>query len=388
MEKMANLQQAVAGAQVGNLRGAIRAPGWHSFLRTIPHRLKPPVLLSLFMVALTLGSSAVANEPLHWSQLPPLPDALGVAGPFAGVSGDTLLVAGGANFPGRMLWEGGKKVWHDEVYGLTAKTNRWVQVGKLPRPLAYGVSITTGQGLIIIGGSDADRHYGEVYQLNYLDGKLLVKNLPALPLPLANAAGALVGSTIYVAGGSEHPGEQAAVSQVFSLALAEENPTWKQVPACPGKARILPVAAAWKNAFYLFGGAALEATNGKIARSYLHDAWRYQPELGWQRLADLPKPCVAGPTPAPKVGEDFLLVGGDDGALAGFQPPERHPGFPKLVLAYDVNGDRWYRHGEVPAPRATVPAVYWQGLYVIPSGEMRPGVRSPEVWALATRGEP
>ena len=29
----------------------------------------------------------------------PLPDSIGVAGPFVGVHGDALIVAGGANFP-------------------------------------------------------------------------------------------------------------------------------------------------------------------------------------------------------------------------------------------------------------------------------------------------
>jgi hypothetical protein len=29
-----------------------------------------------------------------------------------------------------------------------------------------------------------------------------------------------------------------------------------------------------------------------------------------------------------------------------------------------------------------VPLVRWRGAWVIPGGEMRPGVRSPEVWAF------
>jgi hypothetical protein len=29
----------------------------------------------------------------------------------------------------------------------------------------------------------------------------------------------------------------------------------------------------------------------------------------------------------------------------------------------------------------TTPAVRWHNRIVIPSGEMRPGIRSPEVWA-------
>ena len=315
------------------------------------------------MIALTACSIRPSNHSLIWSQLPPLPDALGVAGPFAGVSGGVLLVGGGANFPGKMPWEGGKKIWHDEVYALADAKSSWKLVGKLPHPLAYGVSITTPAGVVCIGGSDADRHYSEVFRLS-------ISNIAA------------------VGGGSEKPGELAALNQCFALDLAQENPVWQTVPACPGKARILPVAAAGKNEFYLFGGAALEQTNGKVARVYLQDAWRYESGRGWQRLADLPKPCVAGPTPAPEVNESFLLIGGDDGSHVGFQPLEKHPGFATEMLAYNVNTGRWRTNGTVPAPRATLPTVFWHNCFVMPSGEMRPGVRSPEIWTLSGNGRP
>ena len=349
---------------------------------------KPFIPAFLFMIALTACSVRPTNHSLIWSQLPPLPDALGVAGPFAGVSGGVLLVGGGANFPGQMPWEGGKKVWHDEVYALADAKSSWKLVGKLPHPLAYGVSITTPAGLICIGGSDADRHYSEVFRLGFGNGVFSVQPLASLPTPLANAAGALLGETIYIAGGSEKPGELVALNQCFALDLAQENPVWQTVPACPGKARILPVAAAGKNGFYLFGGAALEPANGKIARVYLQDAWCYESGRGWQRLADLPKPCVAGPTPAPEVDESFLLIGGDDGSHAGFQPLEKHPGFATEMLAYNVNTGRWRTNGTVPAPRATLPTVFWQNRFVLPSGEMRPGARSPEIWTLSANGCP
>lgn len=36
-------------------------------------------------------------------------EGLGLAGPITGISGNRLLVAGGANFPDGMPWKGGKK---------------------------------------------------------------------------------------------------------------------------------------------------------------------------------------------------------------------------------------------------------------------------------------
>ena len=342
----------------------------------------------LLMSSLSACTMHNVVHSLDWSQLPPLPDKCGVAGPFAGVSGDVLLVAGGANFPDRMPWEGGKKVWHDNVYALTAPDAQWQLVGKLPRPLAYGVSVTTQEGVVCIGGCDAGSHYRDVLLLTFTNGLLKVRSLPSLPLPVANAAGAQVGSAIYVAGGSDRPGEQSALSQCYRLDLGRENPAWVGVEPCPGKPRILPVAAALGDNFYLVGGAALEPTNGRVARVYLRDAWRYHPGHGWQRLADLPKPCVAGPTPAPSLDGSFLLLGGDDGSRAGFQPLDQHPGFPRTILAYDAKANTWRDDGEVPAPRVTVPTAFWRDRFVIPSGEMRPGVRSPEVWTLSTDTRP
>jgi N-acetylneuraminate epimerase len=337
------------------------------------------IAMALFAAARALGVEA---DELRWSQLPPLPDRLGVAGAFAGVSGGALLVAGGANFPGKMPWEGGKKVWHDTVYALNNTNAAWRVAGQLPRPLGYGVSLTTQRGVLCIGGSDAERHYAEVFLLVQARGQLKVKPLPSLPVRLANSAGALVGNMVYVAGGSERPGEESALNRCFRLELSGSERPWRELEPCPGEARILPVGGAAGGAFYLAGGAALRPVDGKVRRVYLRDVWRLTAERKWERVADLPRPCVAGPTPAPVVDSTLLLAGGDDGSLAGFQPLDQHPGFPKAIQAFDLRTGQWARLGDVPAVRAVLPAVEWNGLLVLPSGEVRPGVRSPEVWVF------
>jgi N-acetylneuraminic acid mutarotase len=67
---------------------------------------------------------------------------------------------------------------------------------------------------------------------------------------------------------------------------------------------------------------------------------------------------------------------------------QQHPGFAKEILAYHLNADTWTRMGEVPATQVTVPAVAWRGRYVIPNGEIRPGVRTPEVWSFSLSDAP
>ena len=321
-----------------------------------------------------------------WEQLPPLPEPRGVAAPFAGVSGEALIVAGGANFPDKMPWEGGRKVWHDKVWVLEKPDGTWREAGKLPRPLAYGVSVSVTGAVVCIGGSDAERHYGDVILLVWQGGKLETqpRAIPGpLPVPLANAAGAVdVKENVYVACGSTGPGEKRSSNRVFRAGWRAKVLEWRELPPLPAEPRILPVAAASGEVFYLFGGAALEAKDGKTVRRCLRDAWSYTEADGWKRLADMPKPVVAAPSPAPVTGGKVLLISGDDGSLAGFMPEENHPGFPKTILSYNVAANTWTGAGEVPAPRATVPCVPWRGQFVIPGGEVRPGVRSPEVWSF------
>ncbi len=342
--------------------------------------------LSLFFLMSML--TALTADQLQFSKLASLPDPEGFAGAFAGVAKDRLIVAGGANFPEKKPWEGGAKVWHDGVFSLDDPQAQWKRIGKLPRALGYGIAVTTREGIVCVGGSDAERHHREVFLLEMRDGQLEFKDLPALPIPVANGAGALLEGTILVFGGSDQPGETSALNRLFAYDLKAAASEWRELEACPGPGRFLPAAAVVNGVFYVMGGAGLEAKNGQAIRAYLHDAWSYRPGEGWRRCADLPRPVVAAPSPAPVNNGQIYLIGGDDGARKDFQPVSRHPGFAKSILQYNAKADAWSSAGETPAPRAVLPAVLWRGRWIMPNGEARPGVRSPEVWSFSPAGRP
>ena len=82
----------------------------------------------------------------------------------------------------------------------------------------------------------------------------------------------------------------------------------------------------------------------------------------------------------PSLNGRLLLIGGDDGALVNFEPKSKHPGFPRVILAFDPAAGTWETAGEAPFSLVTTPAVPWRGGIVIPGGEARLGVRSPAVW--------
>lgn len=348
-------------------------------------RLVSSALCLHFLVSATPSSSAPFPS---WSPLPSLPDAEGFAGSFAGTSGGVLLTAGGTNFPDKRPWEGGTKLWYDTVFALERSDGTWRKVGKLPEPNGYGVSISTDEGLICIGGGNATENFRGVFRLRYREGAIETTKLPPLPAPCAFMAGARLGTTIYIAGGIDTPSATRASSAFWALDLHSPDQGWQSLPIWPGAERILPCLGAADGCVFLFSGARLQpGPDGKPVREWLRDAYRFCPTKGWKKIADLPRVAVAAPSPAPLwEGFQLLVIGGDDGTLVNFEPKDKHPGFPRDILAYDVNRNQWTTAGAtLPFSLVTTPAVTWKDHIVIPGGEARPGKRSPEVWWLPVK---
>jgi N-acetylneuraminic acid mutarotase len=274
-----------------------------------------------------------------------------------------------------------RKEWSDSIFVLEQPDGRWKSAGKLERPLGYGVSVSFHDRLICLGGSDAKQHYADVIQLQWDGREIKASKLPSLPGRCANACGALLDGTIYVAGGAEAPTATRALNTFWALKLDDAEPQWRELEPCPGPERIFAVAGVHDGSFFVFSGARLSAgPDGKVMREYLRDAYRFTPGRGWKRLADLPRAAVAAPSPAPAIGDALLVMTGDDGTKVDFKPLVEHPGFPRDVLKFDVKKNTWSIHGEVPFSRATVPVVDWRGRIVLANGEVRPRERTQEVW--------
>ena len=336
----------------------------------------------------TVTTASVTEEWLAATSLPPVPDSLGVAGAFAGVSRGTLIAGGGANFPNGMPWENGTKIWHETVWALPFGTDVWTPAPAMAGPRGYGVSVSVpapDNRVINVGGSDADRHYADAFAWLWADGAVKTSALPPLPHPVANMGGALAGDTLYIVGGTETPQSTEALATLYALNITEAGlkEGWKRLDDLPGKGRILPAVTVLRNELFVMSGAALApGADGKPTREYLRDTWSYKPGRGWKQLADMPRPAVAAPVlaPKPQVSLSFYVMGGDDGSLVDFQPVENHPGFPANVLAYDAITDTWTDRGAAPISVVTAPIVpLADDRAVVVSGEIRPGVRTPAV---------
>ena len=345
-------------------------------------------LATVFAVSILCG---VMDNAIEWTRLPDLPCTIGLAGPMVGVSHGVLIVAGGANFPGKMPWEGGKKVWHDDIYVLRPSDGKmtWETMSqRLPRPLGYGVSLTYGDAIICVGGSNAERHFAECFKLEWKEDRLTTTMLPALPRPMANGCGVMVGLALFVIGGQEKPTSSEASSLVYSLDLASPTAQWRQEPPLPGSGRILAVAAGCGDALFVVGGASLSPMpNGVIQRTYLKDGYRFRSDQGWKQIADLPWPLAASPSPAPVHAGGFFVLGGDDGVKSGCAF-DQHSGFNSHILRFDLASEHWVDAGTWSFPSVTTCSVRLGDRWIIPGGEIRPGVRSPKVWAAHLRQSP
>jgi len=354
------------------------------------------VVLMLFSCrAVEAGELPRGSPLLNWQELPPLPDPIGFAGPLAGTSNGALIVAGGANFPDKPPWQDGKKVWYDKIYVLDSPEGKWKKVQqKLPRPLAYGISVTTPRGVVCIGGGDGDRFYPDVFMLTWTGDRIETTRLPPLPRPCAFSCGALLEETIYVAGGLDRPDATQSLRHFWALDLSVPagHRKWQDIEPWPGPERHLAVAAVQYGSFFVLSGFQLEPDeHGKRRRvkPYLKDGYQFTPGKGqvagtWRRIADLPCPVAAAPSPGLPLGQSHLLVlGGIDDSPVPDDPAE-HPGFVNRILAYHILTDTWAQRGQIPdgASRVTAPVAEWQGGWVIPSGESGPGRRSPKVYRV------
>jgi len=356
-------------------------------------------LFFLIAVLLVAPSNVLSadSDMLSWRELPSLPDALGVAGPFAGVHNDALIVAGGANFP-EPVWDN-PKVWHNQIHVLTKSGDGfvWENGGTLDRPIAYGAAVSTADGVVCMGGNDAQETFDRVFLLkwNPLTKEVNRIDYPSLPKPCAFGAATVIGEVIYLAGGQSGQSLDTAMNNFWALDLSKKSQPaeflWRELPAWPGVSRALNLTLHQHNGFndcvYVMSGRRQKNTSAE-GIEFLQDVWEFTPSSqSWRRRNDAPRCFMAGTGIG--FGQSHLLVlGGADGSLF-FKTDElkdEHPGFPKEALIYHTITDTWATAGSMPSNQVTTIAVDWDGAIIVPSGEVRPRVRSPKVWSITVEG--
>jgi len=334
------------------------------------------------------GSSKIGRPPvfheskvakwLEFSEGPAMPLPNGISGAFIGVSGDVLIVAGGSFFS-LPVSEGGKKEYRDDIYILRQHDGQavWEHAGRLPRAAAHGGSVSTPDGVLCIGGENAERISSDVFLLRWdAVSKTVVtdETPPDLPDPKTYLSAAKLGDRVYVAGGRGPDKQELNSFQVLDLKAVASG--WRNLPGWPGSARFGAVLAGQ----YVENAGFIYLFSGKTGDEYLKDGYRYNPrEQLWQTVASPPRAVLLAPVLA--MGQSRILIfSGSDGYKADvWQELGDQYCLPDDVLSYNTVTDAWAQNGRMPAGVAGTAAVMWNGKIVIPGGELRHGVRTPTV---------
>lgn len=367
---------------------------------------------------------------MEWIKLPDLPgvnhtSSLGVSAPFSGIIDGQLIIAGGCNFPDKPVTEGGAKHYYNEVFLLDLKnteSKEWKTVGKLPYSVAYGAAVSIPDGIVCIGGNNNDSFFSDVYLLtfNKKNGGLDISSLPSLPHPMDNLSAATDGNHIYVAGGNEN---SMASNSFLRLNLQQKQKGWEVLAPFPGPARVQPVLVAQQGReetkLYLAGGFQ-PATEDKVA-VIPREVLAFNPTTGkWNEESILP--CFQDGTYRTLTGggggaykdSSILFVGGVnyDCFLAAIDRPRQmeeatasgnislidslqteareymyHPvewyKFNTTLLQYNTFTRTWKEIGEYEQlARAGAGTIIYNDQLIIINGELKPGIRTPEVNAL------
>lgn len=371
--------------------------------------------ISLFLLLMFFTAAIHAQKKqelkLQWTVAAELPvaengqPALGFAGMVAGVHNNKLIIAGGANFPEAMPWNGGKKKYYDDVYVYVKKGNRFIlqQKSKLSFSIAYAASCTTPKGIVFAGGENENGLSKNVYLLTINKATVTTESLPELPFAVTNASITAIDDKVYLAGGET---ATEASSQFLVLDLNNAAAGWKQLPQLP-KPVSHTVLLATKNHIYLAGGRR-KNSNG-ISDLY-SSVFEFDIRTNqWEEKQQLPYALSAGTGAVYQ--NKILLFGGDKGAtfhrteelIAAIKAATEettkkkltdektalqsaHAGFSKEILAYDILHDNWQIIGTIPyATPVTTTAVQWKECFILPSGEVKAGVRSQHILAVKVR---
>ena len=384
------------------------------------HCQKKTYFIFLLLLSLLATSSIPAQKKynLRWSVAAKLPinqnldSQPGVAGPFAGFINGELIIAGGSNFPHSMPWQGGKKVYWNDIYIMHINKKgkySWVNNGayKLTENIAYGASVQIKEGIVCIGGENEKGISKKVFLLhgNDTNKKIGITDLPELPLSLTNLSAVGIGSNIYVAGGETGTGVS---NHLFKLNIQRASNGWVELAPLAIEVSHAVLAEGTKDLvpyIYLIGGRK-KNTDG-ISDLY-SSVFEYNIEKNsWTKKRDMPYAASAG-IGIGGITNEILFIGGDKGEtfhkvetlLARIttetdelkklqlikekdQLQINHPGFSKDVLAYNFYKDEWRKVGRLPfdSPVTTI-AVKGDHKYYIPGGEIKAGIRTPQILVL------
>ena len=376
--------------------------------------MKPLAIYILLMLnnmpAVAQSKKVISIEWKTIAELPPFREqskSIGVAGPVVGIINNKLIVAGGANFPDKMPWQGGKKIYYNNISIFNKEKEQVFQEkiqNSLTSNIAYAANCITPLGVVYAGGENELGLSDKVYLLQWDEASNSMRQtkLPDLPVETTNGSLVCIDNTIYFLGGETLTN---TTNQFYSLNLIKINQGWMTLPVLPKPLSNMVVVAQYldgQKQIYLMGGRAKQK-NG--ISDFSSDVYSFDIHLKiWDKKKSLPYPLSAG-TGAVFSEKYILLFGGDRGErfnkveqtisninlekdelrkenLISIKNKllESHPGFSNEILLYNTQKNIWLSNGFIPFNTSvTTNLVPWGDEIIIPSGEIKAGVRTPRI---------
>lgn len=263
-----------------------------------------PLLLGLVAVIGFISPSVAETERFSFEDRPALP--VEMSGFFLGTGDAALIAAGGVDAEG---------AFSGRVYSLFDDAEEWSLVGELEKPRAWGATVSTASGVVLIGGETAAGGSADVVKISTGGEGISLETWPSLPAPIARPAATTHAGLVYVAG--HFSGESGVWVGVLDPAAPDSG--WTDVPSPPVDPGERPVFASVQERVFLFGR--------KGGASYLaRDGWRVLEGAPW---------WPAEPAAAP-VGVAHLLV------------PGTSPAGESGMLLYHTATGTWVETAEAP----------------------------------------
>ena len=353
-------------------------------------------------------------EEIEWRVAAKIPAAvgqaqsIGLAGAMTGVAEHVVILAGGTNFPDKMPWLGGKKQYYNDIFVFcenkkSGKIESVKKSFKLPFKLAYGAIGSYSGHVIVAGGENENGQSDKVFAIKWNEStkSIVVDFLPDLPSAVTNAALNIIDHKLYLAGGETKDG---ATNQFLMLDLLHQELGWKKLPNL-----VLPVShtvllnlkESNTRKLFLIGGR--KANPGDTSSIY-RKVFAFDIEKNsWAEQVALPYAVSAASGVTVKnqlylfsgdTGETFHKAERLIGQIAVESNPESkaklekekinvqstHPGFSKKVLRFDPLKNSWSTmENLLPYGTVTTNAVLFQDKIIIASGEIKAGVRTPDI---------
>lgn len=362
---------------------------------------------AFYLFTILFTSCAVEKEDVSilWKVDATLPASdeqahLGVAGPLTGVINDKLIIAGGANFPAGMPWDGGKKAYQKDTYIYDILENGTLRLaGQFPfaDSIAYGANISDGKYLYSIGGERNGTAIQDVFRYELNEQSLTRTVLPQLPIALTNAAAVKIEKVLYLIGGEN---SENVSDKIYSLDLMTDK-GWEEVLTLPYPLTHTVVGVD-EDQNILVAGGRKRNTNAKsdmYDRVFAIDVKKKE----LTDLAPLPYPLAAGTAVFAK--NKFIVIGGDnastfhqveqlivDSNLSTDEDEKQrltnkkndiqrsHPGFGKEIWMLDIKTNTWNQSNSlIGKSPVTTSAILYKDLILIPSGEISAGVRTDQI---------